>query len=358
MKVFFKKPYFIFLLLLSVIVVSVWGYLWFGLHAYEAGLPKNLMSKLIDDIALSAEKGNCEDIIAEYNQSFATESYEDKGAVLAELVRGKTLKYNKTAGRKSETDLYYSIFADEEEIARATLSQNQKRKPLGLAVYEISDLTGTKELTILTPSDTTVSIKDVELNISHIQNAEVVPRELQTLFAYPENRIEIPKYNEYFVDGLFIMPDLAEVDVIFSDGTTAEAVFIQNDYIFAGKPMSETLISELTDWISSATKEYSYYMSDDLSWSGFKDYLVETSPIYDRLRTLEVGWYTLHDSTRFENMQTSNFFAFSDGLISLRMTYDYIVMRSTKATTYNTDLTYFLAIDADGKWRIAEMVVN
>lgn len=358
MKDFFKKPYFIFLLILFTVVISVWTYLWFGLHSYEAGLPKNLMSKLISDIALSAEKGNCEQVIAEYNTSFAMESYEDKGAVLAELAQGKTLKYSKTTGKKSETNLYYSIFADEKEIARATLSQNEKRKPLGLAVYEISELAGTKELTILTPSDTTASIKGVELNTLHIKNAEVVPRELQTLYAYPENQIEIPKYDEYFVDGLFSMPDLTEVDITFFDGTIAEKVFIQNDYILTGKPMSESLISELTGWISAATKEYSYYMSDDLSWSGFRDYLIETSPIYDRLRTLEVGWYTLHDSTRFENMQVNNFFAFSDGLISLRLTYDYIVIRIGKATTYNTDLTYFLAIDADGKWKIAEMVVN
>lgn len=354
----FRKPYFIFVLLLTVATVSVWTYLWFGLSSYESGLPKNLMSNLIEEIAYYAEQGNCEAVIAEYNTTPTVGTYEYKGALLADLAHGQALSYRKTVGQKSDHALYYSIFAGDDEIARATLTQDENKGILGLSVYEISELSGTKELTILSPADALVYLKGVELNALDIKDTGVIPRELQLLYEYPENKIDIPVYNEYFVRGLFSMPDITDVDIFFSDGTKAESVFLQKDYILAGQAASEKLLDELTAWIEVATKKYSYYMSDDLGWTGFKGYLVSTSPIYDRLRTLEVGWYTLHDSTRFENMQISDFFVFSDDFVSLRLSYDYIVLRRGTETTYNTDLTYFIARDTDGKWRIAEMIVN
>jgi hypothetical protein len=35
-----------------------------------------------------------------------------------------------------------------------------------------------------------------------------------------------------------------------------------------------------------------------------------------------------------------------------------VVVGQGKVTTYNTDLTYYLALAPDGKWRVAEMIVN
>ena len=49
---------------------------------------------------------------------------------------------------------------------------------------------------------------------------------------------------------------------------------------------------------------------------------------------------------------------YSDQLVSLRMTYDYVVVGQKKVTTYQTDLTYYLVLEPDGKWRAAEMIVN
>lgn len=353
-----KKPYTIFLGILIVLTLSIWVYLWLGLSAYEDGIPKNLMAQMTQDISTCSENGSCENIVAKYNPSFPESSYENKGTVLMDLTKGKVLTYNKTAGKKGENTLHYSILADGEEVAHATLAPKEKGGILGLALYKVQELGGTKELTILAPAGATVLLKNVELKESDVRNTAIVPKELKKLHAYSKNIIEIPTYDEYLIGGLFSMPNIEEIEVILSDGTKAESVFVQEQSIIAGKPVSKELIETVTERVTLITKKYSYYMSDDLGWPGFKGYLVNTSPVYDRLRTLEVYWYTLHDSTRFENMVIDDFFVFSDELISLRLTYDYIVVGQGKVTTYDTDLTYFLAIDTDGKWRVAEMIVN
>ncbi|NCB41105.1 MAG: hypothetical protein EOM59_00570 [Clostridia bacterium] len=357
-KGIFTRPYPVFLLILLAITFSVWIYLWIGLANYEAGIPKNLMSQLVEDISFCAEEGSCEDIIAEHNASGTVGSYEDKGIALANLVKGKSLRYSKSVGVKSDSSLYYSIFSDEVEVAKVKLSQKEKKGILGLALYEITELSGTEEVTILAPANAIVAVKGSELNSLDVKNTGVVPRDLKKLHEYPERDFEIPVFDEYFIEGLFLIPKPEEIEITLSDGTKAESVFLQKDYILGGKPASEGLVEEITERITTITKKYSYYMSDDLGWTGFKGYIVNHSPIYDRLRTLEVYWYTLHDSTRFENMVVGNLFVFSDNLISLRLTYDYIVIGQGKVTTYPTDLTYYLAKDTDGKWRVAEMIVN
>lgn len=354
----FRKPYIIFLCILFAVIVSVWMYLWFGLSAYEAGIPRNLMAQMVEDISTCAENGSCENIVVKYNTPITVGSYENKSTALMNLVKDKTLTYNKMSGEKGENTLTYSILADGEEIARARLAPKEKKGILGLALYEVSELSGAKVLTILAPAGATVTVKGSELNALEVKNTGIVPKELKKLYAYPQNIIEIPTYDEYFINGLFEMPNVGEIEVTLSDGTSAESVFVQENSVIAGKPASKELVQTITERVTLITKKYSYYMSDDLGWTGFRGYLVKTSPVYDRLRTLEVYWYTLHDSTRFENMVIDDFFVFSDELISLRLKYDYVVVGQGKVTTYDTDLTYFLAIDTDGKWRVAEMIVN
>lgn len=353
------KPYGIFLAILFVIIVSVWIYLWLGLASYESGIPKNIMSQVAEEISLCAEEGrSCKDIIAKYSTSSSKDTYEKKGEALTNLVKEKNVTYAKKAGEKGSNDVTYSILANGEDVARATLTPKEKGGILGLSFYEVRELAGTKELTILVPSDAKVSVSGSELNALDIKNTNVIPKELKKLKDYPKNIIKIPTYDEYFVGGLFSMPDAQEIEVTFPDGGKAESVFIQENSVIAGKPASKELIESVTERITLITQKYSYYMSDDLGWNGFKGYLVNTSPVYDRLRTLEVYWYTNHNSTRFENMAIDDFFVFSDEFISLRLTYDYVVVGQGKVTTYDTDLTYFLAIDSDGKWRVAEMIVN
>lgn len=355
-RAYSKRPFAVYLSILALTVLSIWIYLWVGLSAYEAGIPQNLMNGLVEEIQTQAGRsGNCRSLLIKYDYTSAFGSVDSEGKAFADAVSAKDVSYKRIVGWKGEGDMAYSVLADGEEIAIATLSAKEGRGVLGLALYEISGLSGVNEVTVLANPNVTVYVQDVELDLSMPSASGVIPKELQALAAYPQNTIEVPQYNEYYIDGLFTVPEITGAT---KDGTRVEGVFIQEDYLMLSQPASETLMADITEIITVITQKYSYYMSDDLGWDGFKGHLISTAPIYDRLRTLEVYWYTLHDSTRFENMEFSDFFLFSDGLISVRLTYDYIVVGQGKVTTYATDLTYYLATDADGQWRVAEMIVN
>jgi hypothetical protein len=351
-----SRPYKVFALTLLVAVLAVWLYLWAGLSAYEAGIPKNLMDHLVSAMESEVgDEGTCVDVLVKYGKSLPGFSAQENGVFLAELIRDKEVAWRKITDWTGAGDMAYHILADGEEVAVVTLSARKQGGILGLALYEVDSLFGMHDLTVMAAPDVKVYAGDLPLTGEHLTARDQIPEDLQDLAGYEDNVIEIPRYNVYTLKGLFQVPSIRGAG---ENNGSVEGVYVSCDCAVVGLPLDPDLIEEIQERAVTITHKYSYYMSDDLGWSGFKGYLLDTAPLYDRLRTLEVNWYTLHDSSRFENMEILDWIMYSDQLVSLRMTYDYVVVGQGKVTTYETDLTYYLALESDGKWRVAEMIVN
>ncbi|MDI9492572.1 MAG: hypothetical protein QM215_06615 [Bacillota bacterium] len=351
----FRRPYGIFVLVLLLMIIAFWLYLWTGLAAYESGIPKNLMDHLVRSLDEEArEEGTCVDVLVKYGKEIPGLSAQENGVLFAHLIRDKEVTYQKISGWSGSGDIAYHILADGEAVAVATLSAEEQGGILGLALYRVDSLFGMRDLTVMAAPKVQVYAGDLLLTGEHLTDRGKVPEDLQDLAEYPENEVEIPQYNVYTLEGLFWVPPIKGVD----GSRSAEGVYVAPDCAVVGLPPDTALMKEVEERAVTITHRYSHYMSDDLGWSGLRGYLVDTAPVYDRLRTLEVNWYTLHDSNRFENMKILDRIMYTDHLISLRMTYDYIIVGQGKVTTYDTDLTYYLALESDGKWRVVEMIVN
>jgi hypothetical protein len=351
-----RHPYPIFILALLVMTGAIWIYLWTGLASYEAGIPRNLMEQTVRELVDEArEEGTCAGVLESAQTNSSKETLTRDGAILAELILDKEITYRKIVGWEGPGSLAYHILADGEEVAVATLTEAAQKGVLGLARYEIAGLQGTLDLSVMAAPEVQVFAGDVPLTREHLSDQDRIPTDLQKLADSGQAQVKIPRYDVYGLKGLFKVPAVRGVD---GQDRFVEGVFVAPDCAVVGLPMDPVLLEEVAARAVTITQKYSYYMSDDLGWSGFKGYLMDNAPIYDRLRTLEVNWYTLHDSSRFENMKTLDWILYSDRLISLRMTYDYVVVGQGKVTTYDTDLTYYLALAPDGKWRVAEMIVN
>jgi hypothetical protein len=350
-----RRPYTIFVLILLLMTLAAWLYLWTGLAAYEAGIPKNLMDHLVQSMEKEArEEGTCVDVLVKHGKDTPGLSAQENGVHLANLIRDKEVSYQKISGWNGSGDMAYHILADGEEAAVVTLSAKEQGGILGLALYQVDSLVGMRNLTVMAAPKVQVYAGDLLLTGEHLTDRNKIPEDLQDLAEYPENKVEIPQYSVYSLEGLFWVPPIRGVD----GSRSTDGIYVASDCAVVGLPLDTELMEEVEERAVTITHKYSHYMSDDLGWSGFKGYLVDTAPVYDRLRTLEVNWYTLHDSNRFENMELLDWIMYTDHLISLRMTYDYVVVGQGKVTTYDTDLTYYLALESDGKWRIAEMIVN
>lgn len=233
-KALVKKPFLLYLSILLFVIFAIWFYLWFGLAAYEAGIPKNLISTVTEEIKDEADaKGNCQTLLSKYNYTPIFGSLAENGEVLARLAADKEISYKKVAALSGDGSLAYSVLADQEEIAIILLSAREDEGIMGLSLYEVSRISGAKKITILANPDMSVRADGVELGENIIRNPGVVPKELQKLAAYPQNIIEVPQYTEYLLDGLFSIP---EITGISKDGDTVEGIFVREDFLMIGEP--------------------------------------------------------------------------------------------------------------------------
>ncbi len=351
-----RRPYPVFALALLALTLALWAYLWTGLASYEAGIPKNLMQQLVRAMEAEAlEEGTCAKTLETYGSDLSQETIRENGLALADLIRDKELSQRKIAPWKGPGELAYHILADGKEVALAVLETDPRKGILGLARYRVANVQGTLDLTVMASPGVQVYAGETLLTREDRSEEGQVPQDLRKWADSAQNQLKIPRYDVYLLKGLFQMPRIRGVD---PSKRTVDGVFSAPDRVVVGLPLDPALMEEVGERAVAITHKYSNYMSDDLAWSGFKGYLVDTAPVYDRLRTLEVNWYTLHDSYRFENMEISGWIQYSEQLISLRTTYDYVIVGQGKVTTYKTDLTYYLALEPDGKWRVAEMIVN
>jgi hypothetical protein len=349
------RPYIVFVLVLLCLTAACWAYLWSGLSAYEKGIPANIMNDLVASLEQSAERGeSCADLLDKYGSTHPGFDATLDGALLSEALGSKKITHRKATESTASGAVQYQILADGEKVANVELTA-KKQGIFGLEIYEIHRISGTRHITILAVPGVQVYVSGQELTDEQKSDEVRIPKDLRALSEFPQNRIDVPSYETYVLDGLFRTPEIRGRS---ASGQESEGVFINGDQVIVSLPISEELLADMEERATTITKKYSYYMSDNLVWGGFRSYIVNTAPVYDRLRTLEVYWYTLHDSTRFENMSMQDWVLHTDRLLSLRMTYDFIVVGQGKVTTYPTDLTYYLAKEDDGVWRVAEMIVN
>ena len=351
----FPRPYALFVLALTLMTLACWVYLWNGLSAYEKGVPHNVMSGLVASLQNEIETtGNCSSLLRKYGPGIPGSDAEIDGVIFAEAIRGQKVDFHKKINPDEPTKTNYELNAGNRVVANVELHV-KKKGIFGLELYGIKSVYGDKKVTISAVPGVQVYVEGKLLAEDAQTQEEFIPKDLRELAGFSKSTIKIPQFDTYELLGLFHIPYIAGYD---EKGNISDAVFVRDDHAVVGLPMPEELQKEMEERAATITKKYSYYMSDNLVWGGFRSYIVKNAPVYDRLRTLEVYWYTLHDSTRFENMEMSDWVMYSDKLLSLRVVYDFIVVGQGKVTTYPTDLTYYLAQEADGVWRIAEMIVN
>lgn len=339
-------------------MLLAWGRLWQGLVVYERSLPANLMEGLVDTLVAEAAEGSCEGALSRYESDIHPALLHENGVMLAELLQGAALEYHRVVGWSEGDqagDLAYQLKADGRDVALVTLRMKEQKGVLGLALYRLEGIQGMSSVQILARPGTAVYAGGGLLDASYLTEQGVLPEDLIKLDAYEGSGLTVPRFDSYLLSGLFVLPPVTGLD---EAGQTTEGVYLEEDRVLLGQHLDPQLQETLEERITTITKRYSYYMSDDLGWGGFSGYLWRNAPVYDRLRTLEVYWYTNHTSTRFENLITDRWVCLSDDLVSLRFVYDYVVVGQGKVTVYDTDLTYYLAKDDKGVWKVAEMVVN
>ncbi|MBE6036437.1 MAG: hypothetical protein E7223_02295 [Clostridiales bacterium] len=349
-KKFFNRTYFIYLAVLVAVVAIALVVLWNVLADYESGVPTNIMTRIAENI----EAGTAEKIYKEWDtiETVEWETADGNAAYLNKNFAGKEITFEPKRGEYLSKAPVYALKADGEEFAKVSMTQANEESEFGFTRWDVTALSADHELKIQVLGGITPTVAGQPLNEKWRTETGTAVKELESI---PDELYSNPTYDVYTISAMLQMPEIAGVD---SEGNGA--VVLRDDKTGAvtlGPGFDTELEAAIAKRTDEITEQYSLWMTDNLPWSGFNKYLLKGTPKYEQLRTLEVNWYTLHDSLHTENKKTYEFFQYSDDCLRINVYYELCVYRGSQETRYKTDLTLYYVLDK-GVWKVADLITN
>ena len=349
-KKFFNKTYFIYLAVLVALVAIGLVVVWNVLVDYEAGVPTNVMTR----IASSIEEGKAEEIYKEWDTiSFVSwETAEGNAAYLNKNFAGKDITFEPKRGEYNSKAPVYALKADGTEFAKVSMTQANKESKFGFTRWNVTYLAADTELTVQVLPGIKPTVAGQPLEEGYRVETGVAVKELDSI---PANLYSQPVYDVYKVGSALQKPEISGVD---AEGKAATVVTdAKTGAVTLGPALDSELEAAIAKRTDEITEQYSLWMTDNLPWGGFNKYLLKGTPKYEQLRTMEVNWYTTHDSLHTENKKTYDFFQYSDDCLRINVYYELCVYRGRQETRYKTDLTLYYVLEK-GVWKVADLITN
>ncbi len=339
--------------ILAALIVIVWIMLVGFMRDYEEGRPNVAMDKIISQF----EPDNIEKLLDE--NGISLNEFENNAVIAAylkEKLGGSEISYKKKAGEFSEETPVYIVYAGDAAIAKVSLAENGKNAhkfkkwKLGTVSFDgCMDNEQKKEMVFTVPSGSTIQLNGVEVGESYITEEAVQFEPCMHVGDY----VDTPVKTVYTVSGLIMEPD---VKVIYNGEELAAEE--QDGSYTAEYPSDEELLAQQQDHIMSIAEDYGRYIINRGSLSKLNANMIGNAREY--VSDIPAIWAFLWGMTytyEFQNESISNFRKYSDDCFSCDIYYDLYVKWNNGSKTYNTSLTYTF-VKVDGKWYVADMIIN
>lgn len=344
-----------FLLVYSALLILLIGfglyYVWNLLIDYEAGMPDVNMEQFMVEF----EGDNLRNLLEEYPVS--VHEYDSKESVVdayMQMVVGKELSFKKLTGKYTNTTPVYEIYAGENVIAVAELTEIGKNKH-GFSIWEMSNVTfdgygpETHEVSIKVPGSATVTINGNVINEKYL--TETIPVEMTTnLSEYVE---WVPEYKVYKMENLIQQPEIT-VSGDYIKQAQDPAYTIAYDFV-----PDETLAEEAGPRIWAMAHEYGAYIINKGSLYTLKSYMLGKAAEY--VSNIPAIWAYLWNEEytyTFTNEELTSFTRYSDTCFSCEVSYTLNVFyRTTRSISYDTKIRC-MYIKKDDIWYLADFILE
>lgn len=323
----YKKSLIIFALVLLIIGEVFLIYVSSTLKEFELADPDNFIASIIEDMKRSTNKGNVgkyftfEDINSPYENS---PSFENG---YKELLNNANMTY-----KKAGEDNTYSIFADDNLIAKVYLKTNTTRHRLGLLTYDVLEIdkiecfnqNGLYALDIYVDS-----MYDLYINGNKALEDDLKASDTLSQYNEVKSIANVPKHNHYYINNLTNKPELKVKD---KDGNSFDLEYKDGAYYF--EKFEE--ISSYEDAKGKLKYDYnplelaekwSLFLTADLTGARYGFYtiasnMIEDTDMYNKTwswaTNVDITFTSLHtlDKETFTNEKVSNFIFYNDDAFS------------------------------------------
>jgi len=314
---------------------------------YESAQPQYVAEKVFGEFYSDGDYSALMDACSPQTTEF--ENQEAVLRYLREFTAGKEITYNSiTTGLDSTRK--YIVKADGVKFSAFTLTTVTETTPKGVPLYELESVelytAGQQSARIVAPNGYTVFLNGSVLNDSYktdyIEKHESCDR-------MPEGTEGIV-FVGYEVDKLYYPPE--SVQVINREGISVPVTQKEDGTYYAEYVYSESLKQQYSEYVISAAKALAAYMQNDGRFSAIGAYLDPDSDLYTNVKSSETYFVINHSSYSFEDVKTSEFYAYDDNTFSCRVSFTHVLKRSgSKDYRDYLDMTFYLR-KVDGTYLI------
>ena len=288
------------------------------------------------------------DICEEYQANSATTVMEQTVAKLR-ADTGLDIGYSPIPTIDENGDSTYILKIDKTPVGKAQL--HIKKKILTLALFELKGWEGTRSYEFYAPEGVTVKScgQPVEPVSTHHYFSDDFLQE------YQDDR-KISGFYRYKIEGIF---DFSQIEISYDGYELTESVQSTLDPItFYEKRFSPEVESVIKERARYAAQLYSNYISLDVKWAKLAAEIMDGSPLLDSIPTLEVQWFNAHNRWDMEDVYISRPLCINDRYALLQISYNYVITRGSTINNFPTSLLFYMHLDSDGVWRLADMNPN
>ena len=269
--------------------------------------------------------------------------YEDKDAVAAYLrtyTTGKDISYSSISTGLDDVRKYI-VKADDVKFSAFTIRPGEKKTEKGFALYELDTIelycAGQESVRITVPKGDSVYVNGRLLG----DEALTGDRTEHESCAHMSPGVEGIVFVTYAADGLYLPP--ASVEVREPGGTEVPLTQDADGSYSAPIVYSESLRAEYSEYVVAAAQALAAYMQNDAGFYRAAAYIDPNSELYENTRLTETYFVIDHSSYEFQDVETSEFYAYDPDTFSCRVTMIHVLHRIGSADYRDyIDTTFYL----------------
>ena len=358
----FYQIYFALVLLSIIGIILGARYLGGLLRDYESAQPKYVAAAAVRlfenaDYETICDLDTSMEAISGGDRDFYVQS-------MRELTGGKAVSWAE-AYSKSEDEKLYRVSLDGEKFAEFTLVPSGQHTAHGNRLWALGSITTYVTVaapepepaeaepaeeapariacTVTVPSGFTVAVDGATLSASDVIEGDIATASAGML---PEG-VPSPTLVRY----AFLSESGApEIRVTDASGNPQDVAQDGEHAWSCPLPQDLTLKEQYEDAIVEVAKRIAKYSSKELKQGSVLKYCAKGSPAYASISNFDNTWGKTPDGSKFENIETSDYYLYSEDCFSCRVRFDYVARYNKDSKTYPTAYTlYFVRQGKSGK---------
>ena len=317
--------------------------------AYKATLPEYVAADLLT-LFRTEDTGSLYDLATEKPGHGTYETREDVVIYLRSFLQNGPISLDPVRAESTDNHQVFLIDSGDVTVARAEYVKEPVADALEIPRWDLTSLIlyadEPRGIHISAPDNVNLIVNGIEYSGTGTPGEEPVAQR------FVGDYEELPRIDEYDIDGFYYLPDVAAVT---DDGTNLPVLCDMNTYTFyVDYPRDCAYRTEVEAVAKEAVGAYANFISGDLSEGELKKYFTANNVFLYYMEHAELKWFTRHLASEIHSAEVVDFIAYSDDVCYCEVVVEqYLTMEwgPREPEVITTDGKFYF-VKQNGEWKV------